>query len=240
MNVKHIFVLLSVVIIFSGCHTDTLKGDAADEKTQGFLSGIFNSETKEATLLKPVEYATWIQDSSNGLFVDRNIDGIVYSVQYKPTAFVLLQDAGLHNLTKHIRDSLYTNYSGYQYITLKIKNPGSGKELLKSRVSSEQEYQNRIYYCSFNIPQDIILVSGSDTLACVTHHFERVYGIAPEATFLFAFDISQKEREAIKKNKPVSYEDKTVILRDRLFQNGIIKFAISKEALNSIPELEVK
>lgn len=239
MNFNSIFIFI-LGIIFSGCQMDGMKNNDAGESAQGFLPGIFTSGSKQPEYKEPMDYAAWVQDTLNGLFVDRIVDGVGYSVQYKPISYVMLQDLGLEGVKKHKMDSLYSNYSGYQYITLKIKNLSSNKELLKFRVSSEQEYQNRIYYCSFNIPQDIILVSGNDTLTCVTHLFERVYGIAPEATFLFAFDMPEEERIALKTKKDFNYEDKTIILRDRLFQNGIIKFTISKEALNNMPELQVK
>ena len=94
MNCNTIFLFL-LAVIFSGCHTDAMKDNVAGEKGQGFLPEIFGSGGKESELMEPIEYATWVQDTLNGLFIDRIVDGVGYSVQYKPVTYVMLQDLGL-------------------------------------------------------------------------------------------------------------------------------------------------
>ena len=56
-------------------------------------------------------------------------------------------------------------------------------------------------------------------------HFERYYGSAPYINLMIGFE---------NKNNVC---DKTIIFNDIVFNNGIIKLTIKKEAIESIPEL---
>jgi hypothetical protein len=118
-----------------------------------------------------------------------------------------------------------------QYLTFRISTPNLKSELLKAGISSLEEYNQRILYCSFQMQNDLKLLDGRDTLNCELFHFERVYNLAPYATFSLGFPLGKMECNGKQIN------DKTLIYDDKMFGVGRINLTIKGKDIENIPHL---
>ena len=116
-----------------------------------------------------------------------------------------------------------------QYFTLRIKSNRTDNLL---KFDGAADGGEKLDYFAFNMQNDLSLVAGKDTLACVLHHFERTYNIAPYCDFLIAFELPVKNNSQV--------EDKIFIFEDKLFKLGTIKLKIKKEDLHKVPTLIYK
>ena len=115
-------------------------------------------------------------------------------------------------------------YKGLQYFTFRISTE-SRTELLKKNLTETNDYYGRIQYFSFDMQKDLKLIDGKDTLDCVLFHFERVYGIAPYATFVLGFPNSKQ------------INDKTLFYDEKVFGAGRIYLTIRSKNIKRLPEV---
>ena len=169
-----------------------------------------------------LDYIRYIENEDNGLKVSRNIDGIKYSVMYKPVDFVLLKENRNDNLKEKREDLI-----GMQYYTLSYSLITNDKDILKAKLNSKDEYFERVNYFSFGLQNDVFLVDGKDTLKCKLFNYVRSYGLSPRADFIMAFETKTKK----------TIEDKRIVIEDKIYGGGIINLKIAKKDIENIPEL---
>jgi hypothetical protein len=228
--------LLSLI----GCtsrHSETTRlyeggGVESENGLASFIPDIIKN-FKTPVALKPLHYVDWVESSENGLIKNRSIDVFRYTLQYKPLEYMLVKDVGPNALvSKKVYDSLYTQYDGkMEYYTFSIEDTQSGDELIKTRLSAREEYDQRLLYFSFYIQNDLQLVAGKDTFPCTLAHFERTYGISSKANFMLGFPTG--------KQASVKDAGRTLIYHDPFFGNGIIKLKIEEKDLQKIPVLKL-
>jgi hypothetical protein len=195
-----------------------------------------NSKEIKPLKLKVLDYMTWIENKQNGLKVEKKIGDFTYTALYKPYEYLALMELKKENVDKKELYKKMAEYDGLQYYTFRITAENQQQELLKVGISSDADYYSRIEYCSFKMQNDFKLMEGKDTLDCVLFHFERVYGLAPYATFVLGFPLrknGQNNNTTITK----SNDDKTILYADKIFGSGNIYMTITKEDLNNLPEL---
>lgn len=209
-----------------GCSENT------DETSKG-LNGENNTiagNTSESKVvpekLSPREYISWVDDKDNGLKVEKMIGEFTYMFQYKPTDYVVIMDIKKDSIGKSELQKKTEEYNGLQYFNFRMSTE-SGGELLKKNVVDENDYNSRIQYFSFDMQKDIKLIDTKDTLDCVLFHFERVYGLAPYATFLLGFPFTENNG-----NKTLAYDDK-------IFDSGTIYLTIQSKNIKNLPSVIV-
>lgn len=181
---------------------------------------VFISCAKEK--LEATDYIKYVESESNGLRVVKKIGDVNYALQYKPMNYVLVKESNSNTSDKGIADT-----DGMQYYTLSYSLSNSNADILKSNIGSTGEYYERVNYLSYGLQNDVYLLEGSDTLKCRLFNFVRSYGLSPRADFIMAFDESKKH----------SANDKLVVVEDKVYGGGIIKFKITKSDIANIPEL---
>ena len=75
----------------------------------------------------------------------------------------------------------------HQQLLLRLQLLHYGGDLLRFGLRTVSEHQERLRYYTQDFRQDVRLVSGGDTLACVDSHFERLYMDAPYRDFVLTF-----------------------------------------------------
>jgi hypothetical protein len=195
-----------------------------------------NSKEIQPLKLKVLDYMTWIENKQNGLKVEKKIGDFTYTALYKPYEYLALMELKKENVDKKELYKKMDEYDGLQYYTFRITAENQQQELLKVGISSDADYYSRIEYCSFKMQNDFKLMEGKDTLDCVLFHFERIYGLAPYATFVLGFPLGKNEQN---NNTTItkSNDDKTILYADQIFGSGNIYMTITKEDLNNVPEL---
>lgn len=225
-------ILISVSILFVACNNESNTGGTSSseinegESTASFFSGSVQK-------LEPAAYVNWVESDDNGLKVSKAIGDFTFTALYKPLEYLALSELR-DSITKKAVEDKVSEYEGMQYFTFRISAKDQQKELLKVNIKSDNEYYNRIEYFSFKMQNDLKLIDGKDTLNCILFHFERVYGLAPFATFVVGFPLTKEEEKNMKKK---TYNDKTFFYDDRVFGTGHIYMTIKEKNLNQIPEL---
>ncbi|MGQ0829856.1 MAG: hypothetical protein ACT4ON_15825 [Bacteroidota bacterium] len=184
---------------------------------------------KNAPVMEGQDYVAWVQDMENGFKKEKTIDDLTFSVQYKPYEYIVFMEEKKDELPDTLVKRKMEQINDMQYYNLKITLNESAGELLKYKLTSQQQYQQRVSYFSFDMQNDVQLVNGNDTLPCILYHFERAYDIAPSGTFVLGFPLSKNESQE---------EEKTLLVYDRTFHKGLIKFTFRKKELRNLPKLK--
>lgn len=221
-----------ILIIFYSC------SDKKNKKDEYFFSAISENVSADKTItLAPDEYVKWIENNDNGIKVAKKIGDFTYAALFKPYEYVALTELKKDSINKKNVQQKINECDGLQYFTFRISAENQKEELLKVNLNSEQDYYSRIEYFSFKMQNDLKLIDGKDTLDCALFHFERVFGLAPYATFVLGFPLTREEMKITESGKKNSYKNKTLLFEDRTFGAGNIYMTIKQENLNRIPEL---
>ncbi len=181
-------------------------------------------------VVSPSEFISWVKDPENGLVKTRQINDLQFSLTYLPPAFMICNDLKKENISKKELAELALQYEDFEYYLLKIEALESGMELAKYKVSNRKEYEDRIRYYSFNMQNDLIAkLETGEEVYCELYHFERTYNITPYSSFLIGFP-----KEFIANSK-----ERTIILEEKVFNKGNIKFKWTTAEMNNIPQIEV-
>lgn len=225
MNKTEWITLACLAFYITSCSDTGNKGISGEKKFE-VENGY--SPSKQADLLPVKNYVQWVQNTGNGFRKEKTIKDLTFSAQFKPYEYIVCLEEKRHELADSIVRKRVSELKDMQYYELRISSNKAGGELLKRELSSAQQYQERVNYFAFGMQRDIQLVEGTDTLPCVMYHFERSFDVSPESVFLLGFPIRNGETQ----------EDKTLLVYDRTFNTGLIKFTFSKKALKNLPKLK--
>ncbi len=222
---KYVSPLLAISLFVACTNTS---GNPAVSDNKGFFGSVFADAGKECEQMKPIDYLAYCENTANGLKLTREMGDFVFSAFYQPISYLALNELKpLDTLTRTALESKVKEYGDMDYFSFKIQNTKSQGELLKIALRSESDYYARLEYLSFKMQQDFKLINGKDTLNCAMYHFERIYGLAPYATFVLAFPkINPKE-------------SLTFCFHDQLFNNGIIQLNFEQQQINNLPSLDI-
>jgi hypothetical protein len=226
MRAKYSFLYLIAILFVAGCTRGGYGLNIGGSSGSGYSSSN-NSPDLANEKLSPVNYVKWVEDAQNGLNKEKQIGEMIYSAQYKPYNYVICEQERQPTIADSTVRKDMSQLGNMQYFNLKISLGGGQGELLKYNLSSREEYDGRVNYFAFGMQKDIELVDGSDTLPCLLYHYERIYDVAPSATFLLGFAPGKSSKS-----------DRTLILFDKGFKKGIIKFYFEAKAINILPQLQ--
>src|ERR1700747_684946 len=98
---------------------------------------------RDVKSLTPVEYVKWIQNPENGLKVEKKMQGLTFSIQYKPATFIVANNERDPHLKNSILNSQINKYSELEYYAVRISNNQSSQDLLMYNISDKNEYYQR-------------------------------------------------------------------------------------------------
>jgi len=220
-----LFFLLFLLLVHAGCEGEArVKEDPvqAEEVEEMPLSEAITREKMTAD-----NYINWVRNPQNGLVKAKTIDDLKFTVQYKPYEYIVYLEERTDKVADTLLKRKVKELEGMQYYDLKILLKNSQQELLKSGLSTREEYEKRVNYFSFHMQQDIQLVDGNDTLPCALYHFERAYDVTPVCTLLLGF----------RKSESNAMKPKTLLVYERTFNKGLLKFTFKEKRLQTLPKL---
>ena len=180
----------------------------------------------------PIDLVHYVKATKNGLAKAKEIGDIRVNLLYKPLDFVIANEFRSNQIKQDDYDSRKEELKGLQYYNLQVSVPNHPKlNITNYRVANAEEQQQRLYYLSFYMKNDIRLIQGQDTLAPVLYHFERSYDMAGHRTFVLAFIENQSEDKT-----PI---DRTLVIDSPIMGTGPIKLKIKEEDLKNIPTLKL-
>ncbi len=224
-------VMMCLLFVCFSCNEAGFSAQEGNEVAAEHVAG----EMKNIPLA-PSEYVEWIENRQNGMATTKKLNDIVFSLLYKPDAYEALVRLKGDSLTETTLNDVKKELKGMQYYTLRIATLDNKGELLKHKLETTDEYYRRIEYCSFKMQDDIKLIDNGDTLPCRLFHFERVFSVAPEATFVLAFEDTRTGKDVEQGNYA---GDKILSFNDGIFELGRINLLIGKAYLNNIPKLDI-
>lgn len=217
-QLKNLSVLLIVLFLNFACSDRSADFKMTENR------GNDVTELKTPEKLAPMEYAAWVEDKNNGLKVEKTIEEFTYTLQYKPTEYVALMELKKDSVRSLELNKKMEEYDGLQYYTFRISTD-SRMELLKKNLKEGNDYYGRIQYFSFDMQKDLKLIDGKDTLDCVLFHFERVYGLAPYATFVLGFPLTE------------GTNNKTLFYDEQIFGAGKIYLTVQSKNCKKLPSV---
>lgn len=179
--------------------------------------------------LSPEAYVAWVENKDNGLRIERVLDPVTYSVQYKPYDYVVAKEERNNAISKSTFAEWYQELNHMQYYTLRMEIKSG--DILKLNNPSQQEYYQRQNYLTYEFQDNLLLVDGKDSLQCELFQMVGNYGLAPYVDFVMGFKSEDLDQKHVK-------SDKEFILQDNVFGGGILKFRVKKEDINNTPEIK--
>lgn len=176
--------------------------------------------------LPPAQYVQYVRDPANGLRQERTLGDYHLDLQYEPIDYAALVRLGTDATSETLVEER-TQLAGLEYFQLRLGST-EGTEFLRTGIKAMDEYHGRLEYYTSQVQHDIILVTGTDTLPCVLHHFERTYRVSPHATLMLGFESTEADGL-----------DLTLIYDDRALGLGTVKFTISGSSIGRLPQLRI-
>ncbi|MBL0684181.1 hypothetical protein JJQ60_11685 [Aquimarina mytili] len=174
------------------------------------------------------ELMSYIQQPEHGYLHTKTVNGVDFSVLYKPTD--LLVDQELTDEEVSIVDSLRDQYGKYLYFTLSMSK--NNQELLSNVAGNKQQFGAMVNELAFGMEQKVHLYTPQkDTIAMADYIYPRMYGMSRATTMLFVYP-----REENIENK----EYLNITIEDLGFYTGEVKFKIPTEIINNEPKIQFK
>lgn len=193
------FIIVFVVVLICGCAKNELNSD---------------------------EYINYVESEKNNIKNSKQIEDLNFSLQYCPTEYLLLKEFKTNNLSEKLLAERKKENENMVFFKLRI-SAKNNSDILNYKISSNDDYYERIQYLSYGFEEDIALLNGKDTLFPALFHFERTYGVVPFADFMLAFNAKIIEPEKFQ-----------VIIDDKIFDTGLLKFTYSNKDIQNIPKLK--
>ena len=175
----------------------------------------------------PGELVRYVTAPENGLRQIKNVGAFELDLQYKPMAYVIANEFRSNELEESKYAKRQKELEGLEYYNLKIKVNKEGENITTFQVHNQDQQQNRLYYLSYELKNDLRMVQGRDTVAPALYHFERTYDVSSHRTFVLAFPKSEEKG------------DRTLIVNSQEIGTGPIKIKIKEHAINNTPSIKL-
>lgn len=192
-----------------------------------FANTLFLCSCREVEL-RASEYIKYVERENNHLNRAKQVGDLHFHLQYCPTEYLLLKEHKTDKLSKQLVEERRMENDSMLFFKLRITANGS-TDVLNYQLRSGEDYYARIQYLSYGFEEDIALIHERDTIFPALFHFERTYGVVPFADFMMAFNTKIKESG-----------DFQVIIDDKVFDTGILKFTYKTDDIQNIPKLITK
>ena len=220
----YIFIILVTVnITVTSCHNKDFNDQHSEQEEEESV------ETKNYTKdnMTVQEFLTWCGDKNNKFNKSKDIADIRFNLSYLPTPCMAFLELRTESYDFPKFQEACNHYSDMTYFNFQLEVIDGSGELLKYKLQSPAQYDERVKYTSFEMQKDIYLVQGKDTLLPGLFQFERIFEVAPYSKIMLAFDNKKfnKDREF------------TIIYNDKLFEKGFVKFNYKNKQLINLPNI---
>lgn len=173
------------------------------------------------------EFIAWCGNPENKLSKAKDIADLEFKLSYLPPEWMAFLELKTQPYDLPQFAKTKENYSEMSYFKFRIEVIDGGGELLKYKLQSPAQYEERVRYTSFDMQNDLCLVQDNDTLRPGLFLFERIFEVAPYGTAMLAFD-----NKKFDKNKGF-----TIVYNDVLFDKGYVKFNYTDKQLINLPNI---
>lgn len=173
------------------------------------------------------EMNVYISDEDNGYHYKKNVAGVDYELQYRPTDLMVKQELE-GEVTKAKVDQLRGKYSKYLYFNLSMSM--NNQELLSNVVQDKNQFGQMVNDLAFGMDQKVHLyTSEKDTLAMTDFVYPRMYGMTNATTILIVYPRDEKY---------LSENYLNFVIQDLGLYTGDVKFTLQTKPLKNEPRLD--
>ncbi|HEY8936107.1 MAG TPA: hypothetical protein VIM65_12835 [Cyclobacteriaceae bacterium] len=172
------------------------------------------------------ELKSYILNDENGLHKNRKINDIDIDVFYRPAELVWIKD--LEEISDPVkREAQQEAIDTLSYFMFHFSR--NGKEIENAYVSNSSEFTSVINYLSFDIANDIHIISGSDTTDALDVMYARTFGGMGSTGVMAIFN-----KDVRKNNKNIK-----VYFDDSVFGTGNSEFDFLIDDIKKTPTLTI-
>lgn len=175
------------------------------------------------------EEALWeyLKDEDNGYLQKKSIRGVEYSLLYKPTDLLVLQEVG-NKKDPLLIDSLRRKYSKYVYFNLSMSR--GNQELLNSVAGDRQQFGAMVSQLAFGMHDKIHLYTETkDTIPMLDYNYPRMYGMSKSTSMLLVYP-----REDV-----INAQEVNLTIEDLGFGTGEVRFYQKGHSIKDQPKLRL-
>ncbi len=184
------------------------------------------------TLKSELDYLKWLEDTSNGLVIQKEINGFHLKMKYLPTEWLAYQDyKQLKRIGATSRKQDLINLYDSSYVFLFTISNDQDKDIMYYKVQTIEDLKTNVLDMNFNL-QDYIWISinGQEIFPTLLH-MEGTSEIKNSKTFYIVFSNSQDTSDLFN----ISAID--IVFKDVFFNTGITHYKFQKDNLNEIPKI---
>ncbi len=174
------------------------------------------------------ELLEYIKNEDHGFILKKNINGVDFSLLYKPTDLLVMQDLG-EDRSKGRIDSLRDKYKDYMYFNLSMSV--NNKELLSVVPQNRNEFGAMVNQLAFGMGEKVhCYTNNKDTIPLTDYVYPRMYGMSNNTSILFVFPKTEEVNNA---------EQLYFTIEDIGMNTGEVKFKFLNNTLQQEPKLGI-
>ena len=173
------------------------------------------------------EMNNYIQDEDNGYNYKKNVLGVDYVLQYRPTDLLVKQE--LEDKTDPVQvENLRKKYSKYMYFNLSMSK--NNQELLNGVARDKAKFGQMVNELAFGMEEKVHLYTPEkDTLAMADFIYPRMYGMSNATSIMIVYP---------RDSKYMTQDYLNFVIEDLGLDTGDIKFKLNTKALQKEPQLQ--
>ena len=193
------------------------------------LIGFLLSSCSNTTFESAEELWNYLNDPDNEYLHTKTVNGVDFSIVYKPTDLLVAQELSDHPTASEI-DSLRMKYDQYLYFNLSMSK--NNQELLSNVAGNKQQFGAMVNQLAFGMDQKVhFYTPQKDTVEIADYIYPRMYGMSGATTILLVYP---------KEKKVTNDEFMTLTIEDLGFYTGEVKFKLPTKLFKNEVRLQFK
>lgn len=171
----------------------------------------------------------YIRDESNGFTQHKVVNGIDYTLVYRPIDLLVTQELRKSAKEEEV-EALREKYKQYMYFNLSMSK--NNKELLSSVPNTRNEFGGMVNQLVYGMGDKVhVYTSTKDTLDMVDYVYPRMYGVSRSTTMLFVYP---------RDGKVLNEEYLNFTIGDLGMYTGEVKFKVPTKVIKNEPKISFK
>lgn len=169
----------------------------------------------------------YLKNEANGYLQHKTIQGVDYTLMYRPTDMLVKQELTDSTDAKQIA-ALRAKYNKYMYFNLSMSK--NNQELLSVAPKNRNEFGAMVNQLAFGMNDKVhVYTPSKDTLELADFIYPRMYGMSRATTIMFVY-----LREEALKEEYINFT-----IEDLGLYTGEVKFKIATSKLINEPKLKL-
>ena len=171
----------------------------------------------------------YIQDAQNGYKQQKTVNGVDYTLLYRPTDLLVKQELGDASATETQVQTSRDKYKNYLYFNLSMSK--NNQELLSVAPKNQNEFGAMVHQLAFGMQEKVHLFTPQkDTIELADYIYPRMYGMSRATTMMFVYPRATD-------NLNQDYLNFTI--EDLGLYTGEVKFKIETQKIKNEPSLQL-